>query len=636
MNITLLKKELTGLRFCILLIVMLAGMSWTDDLLTGFPDRMLDHDAQEGEGWLIQWLLVGLFIGMTSFNQEREHQTQGFIDGLAVSRLAIFLHKLLAALMVASLCCLLELLRMLVLAGLSVTSVSGPLPWQLHLVECSLALLLGLTVVAVGMLLSFTRKWFPLVAGLLLLALVLLSSSSQSWVVWINSSALVTPTLSESGALIIPWKQVGGFSLLATVTLLLSCLLFCRRDGFISRWFERDFAVWEKLLVGVVVVGVWVTAFSVFVKSQKIDDHNNPVTNSAGVIAATQRDAEIVGFASHETEHYEVIFKESQREEVMKLVGGMDTIYQQVADYFQKPSLPSGRIVLDMSSSIDSHAAGVTNWTKIRVPMAKGEGRLDTMQVLRHETAHVFIEQISDGKASAYFNALRAFHEGVATAVELSSDDEATGAARLKMERWAALANARGKVPLALLCDDVALKEEFDDALVYPLGYVFAKSLVEVGGPQLPVRFLEALKNTPPPLKADSTTLWQHILQECGTSYETVISTYAERLALLTSREQSYIAGFPRLSAKVTVEGEDIVIRLNDFSGQANDVKPICLVAKSMGITNVNEHIRRSTDGSFRLKRSQHSGNELRYMLGWISKDMRYPVLEPWTKVSLK
>jgi ABC-type transport system involved in multi-copper enzyme maturation permease subunit len=636
MNITLLKKELTGLRFCILLIVVLAGMSWTNDLLTGFPDRMLDYDAQEGEGWLIQWLLVGLFIGMTSFNQEREHQTQGFIDGLAVSRLAIFLHKLLAALMVASLCCLLELLRMLVLAGLSVTSVSGPLPWQLHLVECSLALLLGLTVVAVGMLLSFTRKWFPLVAGLLLLALVLLSSSSQSWVSWINSSALVTPTLSEGGALIIPWKQVGGFSLLASVTLLLACLLFCRRDGVISRWFERDFTVWEKLLLGILVVGVWGTALSVFVKSQKVDDHKNPVTNSAGVIAATQRDAEIVGFASHETEHYDVIFKESQREEVMKLVGGMDTIYQQVADYFQKPSLPSGRIVLDMSSSIDSHAAGVTNWTKIRVPMAKGEGRLDTMQVLRHETAHVFIEQISDGKASAYFNALRAFHEGVATAVELSPDDEATGAARLKMERSAALANARGKVPLALLCDDEALKEEFDDALVYPLGYVFAKSLVEVGGPQLPGRILEALKNTPPPLKADSTTLWQHILQECGTSYETVISTYAGRLALLTSREQSYIAGFPRLSAKVTVEGEDIVIRLNDFSGQANDVKPTCLVAKSMGITNVNEPIPRSTDGSFRLKRSQHSGNELHYLLGWSSAEMLYPVLEPWTKVSLK
>lgn len=636
MNITLLKKELTGLRFCILLIVVLAGMSWTDNLLTGFPDRMLDEDAQEGADWLVHWLLVGLFIGMTSFNQEREHQTQGFLDGLAVSRLAIFLHKLLAALMVVSLCCLLELLRMLVLAGLSGTSVSGPLPWQLHLAECSLALLLGITVVAVGMVLSFTRKWFPLVAGLLLLALVLLSSSSQSWVAWINSSALVTPTLSEGGALIIPWKQVGGFSLLAAVTLLLSCLLFRWRDGFISRWFERDSAVWEKLLLGIVVVGVWGTAFVIFANSQKTDDDNNPVTDSAGVIAATQPDSEIVGFASHETEHYDVIFKESQREEVMKLVGGMDTIYQQVADYFQKPSLPSGRIVLDMASSVDSHAAGVTNWTKIRVPMAKGEGRLDFMQVLRHETAHVFIEQISDGKAMAYFNELRAFHEGVATAVELAPDDEATGAARLKMERWAALANSRGKVPLALLCDDEALKEEFDGALVYPLGYVFAKSLVEVGGPRLPGRILEVLKNTPPPLKADSTTLWQHVLQECGTSYETVISTYAGRLALLNSQEQSYIAGFPRLSAKVTVEGEDIVIRLNDFSGQANDVKPICLAAKSMGITNVDRPIPRSADGSFRLKRSQHTGNHLRYLLGWSSEEMRYPVFEPWAEVNLK
>ena len=636
MNPTLLKKELTGLRFCILLIVVLASMSWIENLFTGFPDHMLDERVQEGADWLVYWLLVGLFIGMTSFNQEREHQTQSFLDGLAVSRLSLFLHKLVAAVLVASLCCILELIRFLVLNGLSATSVSGPIKWQVHLAECSLALLLGITVVAVGMVLSFTRKWFPLVAGLLFLALVLLSSSSQPWVSWIHSTTLVSPTLSSGGALILPWKQVTGFSILAAVTLLLACALFRWRDGRISRWLERDSAVWGKVLLGVIVAGVWITAFGFFVKSQDQPDEDNPVADSAGVLPSTKADAEIVGFASHETAHYDVIFKESQRKEVMALVDKIDSIYQQVADYFQNPSLPSGRIVLDVASSVDSHAAGVTNWTKIRVPMAKATGEQDFMQTLRHETAHVFIEQISDAKASVHFNAMRAFHEGVATAAELSVDDEETDAARLKMERWAALADSREAVPLAVLCDDEALQEKFDGSLAYPMGYVFAESLVEVGGPALPRRVLEALKNSPPPLNSDSPALWQHVLQECGISRETVISTYVEQLAILKTEEQSYIEGFPRLSAKVTVEGEDIVVRLNDFSGQAEGLMPICLTLKPMGITDVNERLPRSADGSFRLKRGEHTGNTLRYLLGWTAEEMRYPVFEPWAEAILK
>ncbi len=636
MNLTLLKKELIGLRFCILLILVLVGMEWILSLSTEFPDRIQGESPDQGTEMLVSWLLFGLFIGMTSFNQEREHQTQGFIDGLAVSRRTIFLHRLLAALAVVAFCCLLELIELLVRAGLCTTSVSGPIPYDLYLAQCTLSLLLGITVVAVGMVLSFTRNYFPLVAGLLVLALVLMASSSQSWVSWINSTALVSPTLSADGMLIIPWKQVGGFSLFAAVALLVAGILYCRRDGSLSRWLEQDFATWKKLMVGMAVAGVWFIAIAFLIHSQRGNLENNPVVDSVGIIQSSQADAGIVGFASHETTHYDVIFKESQRVEVMKLVGGMDAIYQQVAEFFQSPSLPGGRIVLDMASSVDSHAAGVTNWTKIRVPLAKAGGQLDFMATLRHETAHVFIELLSDGKATTHFNEMRAFHEGVATAVELSPRDDATVAASLKMERQAALANSRQEVLLSLLCDDEALRKKLDDTLVYPLGYVFAKALSEVGGPALPRRVLEVLKSSPPPSDATSATFWQHVLQECGTSYETVISTYMAQLTLLKTREQSYLSGFPRLAAKVTVEGEEIVIRLDEFSGQAKGLALICRRKRSQGIIDDSVSIPQSPDGSFRFKRGKHTGNTFRYQLGWVSAEMNGPVFEPWAEVSLK
>ena len=269
MNTTLLKKELTGLRFCILLVVAVAGIDWLTTLVTDFPDRSFDAFINEGAEWLFNWLLVGLFIGATVFNQEREHQTQGFLDGLAVSRRSLFLHKTLAALLVASLFVLLEFIWALLLSGLSATSVSGPIQWKLRLAECGLALLLGITVVAVGMLLSFTRKWFPLVAGLLVVALLLMTSSSQSWVTWIDFNTLVVPTLGDGGALIMPWKQVAGFSLFAGVALLLACILFRWRDGVISRWFARDFAAWEKVMLGLILAGVWGTAVAIVGKHGK-------------------------------------------------------------------------------------------------------------------------------------------------------------------------------------------------------------------------------------------------------------------------------------------------------------------------------------------------------------------------------
>ena len=89
MNPTLLKKEIRGLRFCTLLILVFDGIGWVEQLYNEFPDRYTDPSVSDAPGWLIYWLLVGMFIGFTSFNQEREHETLGFLDGLAVSRRAL-------------------------------------------------------------------------------------------------------------------------------------------------------------------------------------------------------------------------------------------------------------------------------------------------------------------------------------------------------------------------------------------------------------------------------------------------------------------------------------------------------------------------------------------------------------------
>ncbi len=41
-------------------------------------------------------------------------------------------------------------------------------------------------------------------------------------------------------------------------------------------------------------------------------------------------------------------------------------------------------------------------------------------------------------------------------------------------------------------------------------------------------------------------------------------------------------------------------------------------------------------DGTFRIQRSTHSGNKVRYMLGWESDEMSNPVFEPWSEEVVK
>ncbi len=643
MNFTLLRKELSELRLCVLLVGLVYGMDVFYLLGTDFPDMPTDNEKSAADE-IIPTLFFGILVGITVLSRERDQQTQSFLDALPVSRLGVFLHKALAALVIVLFERSVSFLLGLFYAWVSLNSLSKPIAGVELIAQAGLSVLLEMTVVGAAVLFSFSRQWFPLIAGLALLTIVWFRTTSSPMAAWLDTPTLLSPVINE-GILILPWKQIGGHAFLAVVAWTCSAIAYQWQDGIVSRWMDQmsawKFAGWITNIGRAFAILVWIAAIG-FMASNENQDSKSPEEQAAGRPARSGSKAHggssaMDGFAKFESEHYELIFKESQRETVDQLAWSIDEVHEQARAYFQHPPAPSARIVVDVASAVSSHASGQANWTKIRVPLALATSNQDFLQTLRHETAHVFIEQLSNGRATDHFNAMRMFHEGVATAVQLEGYGDTSLTERQRMNRWAAGTDSRGRVPFKLLCDNEALNRERDSDVVYPLGYVVANALLDAGGPTLPRRMLEALRDSRLPPGVMPTELWRILLQKCGTSLDLVIASYETRLDLLGAREKTFVDGLPRLTGTVTVDGAEIVIRAEQkTSPNPTATNPaatmVCMVSQNRVLDTTPEYMPMQEDGSFRIPRLRVSGTKLRYLLGWSTADSANVIFEPWSE----
>jgi hypothetical protein len=426
---------------------------------------------------------------------------------------------------------------------------------------------------------------------------------------------------------------------------LLALFAFLHRDGRITQIMDR----YSALPVGgyITAVGyvlaaiVWFVLLTTWAARNSDETDDRPVVErAAGAEEQPQSlspdsPSKMDTFDGLETEYFQLVYRTSSKEVVDEVRYSMDPVHQEVMDFFQNPAPVNGRIVVDLGGSVPGHAAGVTNWTRVRVPLAKSSSKFDFLQTLRHEVGHVYVNKLSDGKATAYFNALRVFHEGVATAVQLSPKDSGTAAEILKMERWAAAVDSRGRVPLFVLCDDALMNQTRDPNIVYPLGYLVAQSLMDIGGPSMPRRMMETARSLTMPTGYRATQLWSTLLQKNGASLEMLSSVYEAKLDTLQERESEFLKQIPRLSAKLAVESGEIVIRVEVPEGASKSAEVICAVEKQGILTVETTFIPRAKDGSFRLPRDQVSASRLRYLVGWATPEASFPIFEPWIEAKL-
>jgi len=641
MNWTLLSKECWELRICIFLILAVYGFSEIYELTTGFPDLPTPEEGGEDEG-VFSALLFGIILGASLLGSERDQQTSGFLDGLPVSRSFVFLHKTFAAFTVVMFEILIALALWLVRVRLSSTSISQTVEWPVIGTFILVRAILGMTVTGAAVLLSYSRQWFPLVAGLALLGYTWFRSTLGDYGSWIDSTALVSTDWASDSATL-PWKQIYGHTILAVAAWSMAAIAFQWRDGILNRLLDRIFAWkyadWLISIGRLMAIFVWLFAVGFLMEGVE-SDSGNGIETAAGQArldsdSATMQNATsgVDPFATYQSQSYTLVFRESQRTLVDGLFWSMDEVHEQVREFFQYPPALTAPIVVDLCSVVSSHAAGQASWTKIRVPLSD-QSSVDFLQILRHETAHVYIEQLSDGRARDTFNTMRMFHEGIATAVELGGSGSSDLAARLRMNKCAAANDSRGRVRLNVLLNDKILKRERNADLVYPLGFIVANALNDVGGPTLPRRMLEALRTTKFPPGVTPAEVWRIVLQECGTSLELVIVAYEDRLDTLAKLERSFVSNLPRLKGTVNIEDDEIIIRPEAITAEPSRTM-VCMVERNRVLAMEEEYVPIGADGWFRIPRSTISGNKFRYLLGWRTAESSLDIFEPWAEADL-
>jgi hypothetical protein len=623
---TLLYKELRTLLpfgWLILgLILLILGFLFATEFPDSNPLEPAKWLASDRSGALAFMMLFGLIIGAGLLVNESEQGTLTFLDGLPVSRTRLFLAKIIAGLLVLSIAPVLGFAIDVMLGWISRNSTDGPLPWRFILIELALELTVAVYVLSIATALSFLRRWFALVLGLIFWGYLWIRESGPGWIALFDPYESLEPGLAHGG-IQPPWRHVATQLSVSAALLLIAWLAFHALGDRIQYAIDRFHR--HRILRGVgtavrfLAPVIWIAAIAKLA-SQSDDGSPDFSKVPAGESA----------FGRRETKRYEFLYRRSQEEAATPMIAVADEVHQSVADFFSAPP-PSARIVVDLASPVAPHAAGQTNWTKIRLPFDESVDLARFRQILGHETAHVYIEQLSNSRPTKVFRYARFMHEGLATHVEL--EFFATQEQKQSRRRGVAAAWSRGKIPFATLCDDNALGSSRDRNLAYPLGEVFMRALVETHGRESVARLLRALGRNDAPMGLKGTELWRDTMQAANISLDRVEAAYENACNALLTSEAEYIAKFPRISADATREGDDILIKPR-FEGTA-PTKMVCALYVNDPLGNDTRYLRPRDDGTFRISRSNHPAGKLRYMLGWLDDNGDLPIFEPWTESAM-
>ena len=623
----LLAKELRALRPFAFCIAGMLALMIIFTCATEFPDMQPLDPAKwmtEGRaGTCGILLLFGLMTGAGLLINESEQGTLRFLDGLPVSRTQLFAAKVIAAFATIALVPVLDFIVSVSLGLLSRTSLDGPFPWRWIFTVLALEVVAGAAIVSLALVVSFLRAWFALVVGLIFWGYLWARGSGVNRIALLDPHELLGVGLDGTRVLV-PWSHVAAH--LAAIVVFLGIAW----TGFQSLGDRAQFAcdrLGRRRVLRVLGAGlrwlapvVWIAAMVRLAGNSAEDDETKNAATPVGEAA----------FARQETTHYEFLFRSVQREQAAPLLAAADAVFDAVSGFLGAAPPPS-HIVVDLASPVMPHIAGQTNWTKIRLPIFPDQNSDEQRLILGHETTHVFIEQLSDGKLTGYFRYVRFLHEGLATHIEQQLFADETQHAQNR--RSVAAAWARGLVPFELLCDDEELRRKRDPNLAYPLGEVFARALIEGQGREAPAKLLRAFCRKKAPVGLAGSTLWRDTMQAAGLSLDRVIAGYESACATIMEEEKEFAEKLPRVTATVAIEGDEIVIRPK-FDGTAPG-ELICMIDAEDPLKMDTPDVPRRADGTFALPRQRVLQPTLRYLLGWRTPETRLPVFEPWAEAAL-
>ena len=621
---TLLRKEFRALVPITVLVVALAVMDDVIVLCTGFPDQkplstFLDP-KEELPVLALGTAIVSLILAFGLLVRESDEGTLAFLDGLPVTRTRVFVAKVLATLMIMTLSLFLEFAGAAVFDRLSRDSLSAAFPWRIFATGFGLNWVVGFAVLGLVLALSFLRRWLFLVLGILAWAFLLLDQWRMPHLAWLNPFRLAHPEI-EGGQWLVSPAHLAVQLALGSGGLLLAFAGFHLtgdRSRRLAEKFRQSRVASIFAVLGIIAIpGVWLGFFLRLAAQSETAE-------------APARPADRV--VQRETPHYAFIFRQGQSADLEKLLARSDAVHARVAAFFETTPLPQP-ITVDTTSEIARHNAGQAFWKKIRMDLAPGDDANENAAVLGHETAHVYLDHLSEYRLASTFPSTRFFHEGVATYLEhhfFRSPEELA-----QLRRTAAIAHAWAPVEFADLAKDAEWSRKRDRDLVYPLGELFCAALIQTCGDAAPGTVARAFARRGAPKDLTGVTLWQDTLQASGYTLERVLAAWRAELDRFVTAESDFIESIPRLRATVAATPDEISVA-PVFPGKA--AGQLVCVTRPRADAAEYEHdywVPRG-DGVIRIPRRQFAGPAFWYQLGWRVEATTLPIYEPWVEAPLR
>lgn len=629
----LLLKELSGIRSLIVLGVVLLFVSFASTAATGFLDETGIGELLEDAPFTAVVLAVlaaitagGLLV------RERESGTLDLLDALPVTRSRVFWVKWCVALAFLWIFLAADSLFYFACDRLSRTSVTPPPDWSVVGIAVGINAVLALCFLNIALLLAFLRRWALLIVGIFAWIIIWLRFQDLPFVELLDPFAAAKPNIHD-GRWSVPWRILIPWSVFSALCLLAAHAVFCLRD----RWVHRlahilDHTWWGKSLkwgAALVIPVVWLGSLGTI--AVHFDDPEATEREYLESLRATAASTERGALLSRQTNHYTFSYWERDEELVELLGDRADSAYQRVATALGYGGT-AGTIAVDLTQPIMQHNAGQAYWNKVRLALPPSSTPDENLAILGHETVHVLLERLSEGRLASAFPSARWFHEGAASYLEYQHFHPPAKLA--EMDRWLAAAHALLPLDFEDLVEDDALRRTRHPNVAYPAGRLFVAVLVQVHGERAPAGLASALARHDAPRDLTGLPLWRDTFQACGYDLERVRAAFRARLADLAEENRPWIAELPApTSVAVVPDGSGgLVVRPTFDRDLPETVDIVCRVRPAEDSTDFEiDSATLDDDGTFRFPATRLTSKSCWYQIGLQPPELPlFPAFGPW------
>lgn len=577
--------------------------------------------------------------------REQDEGTLLYLDGLPISRFSVYLAKWLVAVALIFAINLLWTLESIVYDLLSRGSTSPPTPWRSIGVFTVLELALSVYFLTILITFSFLRRWALIAVGAMFWIVFGLKSMQVPYAGLLDPFTLIDAPSAIDERWEWPKLQLAVMGVITVIAWFTGYFIFSIRQGAVSA-FSRGMreAWWGKLAGGCAIVLVVAMWFGILIAISWEDGIEAARAEAEKARNATPPDRknEIVTEVS---EHFRFIFRRGAKRRMETVMAEADPVFDTVADFLELPDdYRDDLVTVDLSSPLASHNAGQAYWKKIRMALPPKDKKKpdpeerEALAILGHEVAHVFIDQITDGRLEESFDAARWFHEGLASYVEFRFFRDDSGATAYR--RWVALAAKWEEVEFSEMVVNKAFSAQRDPFLAYPAGYLWVDSLVRVYGDDAPAKLLRALGREDGPRKLAGLALWRDACLAAGFDLERVRSDFRTQLTVLQEEFAETIKAFPEVTAgTASRRGDKVIIRPELPDDWQADLPAgaeiICRVRPRAESGPAGwRYSKLAEDGNFAVPALSFLKPGIGFQIGWKIDDTSHPVFGEWVNVS--